>query len=53
MTDLEKELYDVLDLIVGEFRSDPFSVAGFDAQTVLQATKLVDDNLAARLAENN
>ena len=51
MTDLEKELYDVLDLIVAEFRTDPVSVAHFDSQTVLRAMKLVDDNQAARWAE--
>ncbi len=52
MTDLEKKLFDVLDLIVAEFRSDPASVASFDSRTVLQATKLVDDNQAARRADS-
>ena len=51
MTDLEKELYDVLDLIVAEFRLEPAAIAHFDSQTVLRATRLVDDNQAARRAE--
>ena len=50
MTDLEKELYDALDLIVAEIRSDPASFAKFNPRTVLRATKLVDDNQAARRA---
>jgi len=52
MTELEKELYDALNLIVEEFRSDPVSVASFDSRAILQATKLVDDNQAARRAES-
>ncbi len=48
MTDLEKKLYDVLDLIMAEIKSDPISVAKFDSRLVLQASKLVDDYKAAR-----
>lgn len=51
MTDFEKELYDVLDLIVGEFRADPKAIVHFDSQTVLRATRLVDDHHAARQVE--
>ena len=50
MTDLEKELYDVLDLILAEMRAAPRKVAHFDAQAVIRAAKLVDDNRAARRA---
>ena len=52
MTELEKELYDVLDLIVTEIRSDPAKVVTWNSRTVLRATKLVDDNQAARRDES-
>lgn len=44
MTELEKELYRVLDLIVMEFKTDPMSVQCFDLRIVEEAKNLVDDN---------
>lgn len=37
----ERELYEVLDLIVSEFESDPMSVQYFDLRTVERAKQLV------------
>lgn len=37
----EKELFDVLDLIVAEFESNPMSVQCFDLRTVERAKKII------------
>lgn len=50
MTDLEKELYAVLDLIVMEFKTDPMSVQCFDLRTVERAKKLIEENREEWLA---
>ena len=38
----EREMYEVLDLIVAEFDSDPMSVQCFDARTVARAKAVVE-----------
>ncbi len=44
MTELEVELFTVLDIIVAEFVSDPMSVQCFDPLTVERAKKVIGEN---------
>lgn len=44
MTELEIELFTVLDIIIAEFQSDPMSVQCFDLRIVARAKKVINEN---------
>ena len=44
MTELEIELFTVLDIIVAEFQSDPMSVQCFDLRIVERAKNVINKN---------